>query len=219
VQADGSSFSTLVVTLKDGVGNPVAGKTVVITSTRSLSDTITTVSGTTNAVGQATFTVKSVYVGSSVYTATDTTDGVTVTQTATVNFVCVTGTALGITSGSDQFIQVFFTNSTGITRRLYSLAITWPDNPTTRQLDTTHLENILIWTGSGNNTSPITLSDTSTPAWDASGNRIINNGFSKTLKLTYNFAVSSTGSFVIVASWDNNAGGSICTAPTLVVTP
>src|SRR6185436_4103860 len=68
VQADGSSFSTLVVTLKDGVGNPVAGKVVTIASSRPLSDTITTVSGTTNAAGQATFTVKSVYVGSSIYT-------------------------------------------------------------------------------------------------------------------------------------------------------
>lgn len=219
VQADGSSFSTLVVTLKNSIGNPVAGKVVTIASSRPLSDTITTVVGTTNAAGQATFTVKSVYMGSSVYTATDTTDSVVVTQTATVNFVCVTGAAMGITSSSDQFIQVFFTNSTGITRRLSSLTITWPDSPTSRQLNTTHLEGVLIWTGSGNNTSPITLSSSSTPAWDATGNRIMNNGFSKTLKLTYNFAVSSTGNFVIVASWDDNAGGSVCTTPTLVVTP
>jgi len=219
VQADGTSFSTLVVTLKNSIGNPVAGKVVTIASSRPLSDTITTVSGTTNAAGQATFTVKSVYVGSSVYTATDTTDAVVVTQTATVNFVCVTGTALGVTSGSDRFMQVFFTNSTGITRRLSSLTITWPDSPTTRQLNTAHLEGVLIWTGSGNNTSPITLSSSSTPAWDATGNRIINNGFSKTLKLTYDFAVSGSGNFVIVASWDDNAGGSVCTTPTIVATP
>jgi hypothetical protein len=218
VQADGSSFSTLVVTLKDSIGNPVAGKVVTIASSRPLSDTITTIVGTTNAAGQATFTVKSVYVGSSVYTATDTTDSpqVVVTQTATVNFVCVTGAPLGITSGSDQFVQVFFTNATGITRRLSSVTITWPDNPTSRQLNTTELESVLIWTGSGNNTSPITLS---TADWNSTGTRVINNGFGKTLKLTYNFAVSSTGSFVIVASWDNNAGGSICTSPTVVVTP
>lgn len=220
VQADGSSFSTLVVTLKNSIGGPVAGKTVTITSSRPLSDTITVVgTGVTDANGQATFTVKSSYVGSSIYTAHDTTDVVDVTQTATVNFVCVTGSALGITSGSDQFIQISFTNGTGITRRLSSLAITWPDTPTTRQLNTAHLQGSLIWTGSGDNTSPITLSGSSTPAWDATGNRNINNGFSKTLRLTYNFAVSGSGSFVVVAIWDNGAGGSICTSPTVVVAP
>jgi hypothetical protein len=221
VQADGSSFSTLVVTLKDGSGNPVAGKVVTIASSRGVTDTLTTVSGTTNAAGQATFTTKSAIVGTSVYTATDTTDSpqVVVTQTATVNFVCVTGQAQAIGSGSDQFIALSYTNNTGMTRRLVSLTITWPDTPTSRLLQTAKLENILIWTGVGDNTSPITLSSTSTPAWDATGNRTINNGFIKTLKLTYNFAVSSSGNFSIVATWDDNAGGSVCTSPTLAFAP
>jgi hypothetical protein len=194
-------------------------KTVVITSTRGVTDTIAPASAVTNASGQASFTVNSSTVGTSTYWATDTSDGVTVAQQPTVNFVCVTGLALGITSGSDQFVQVSFTNGTGITRRLSSLAITWPDSPTSRLLSTAHLQGVLIWTGAGDNTSPITLSGSSTPAWDATGNRTINNGFSKTLRLTYNFAVSGSGSFVVVAAWDNGAGGSICTSPTVVVTP
>ena len=48
--------------------------------------TITTFSGVTNGSGVATFTVKDAAVESTTYTATDTSDTVTVTQTATVNF-------------------------------------------------------------------------------------------------------------------------------------
>src|SRR5207237_184795 len=50
------------------------------------SSTITTVSGTTNASGQASFTVKDASVESVTYTATDSTDTLTITQTATVTF-------------------------------------------------------------------------------------------------------------------------------------
>ncbi len=50
------------------------------------SSTITTVSGVTNGSGVATFTVKDAAVESTTYTATDTTDTVTVTQTAAVTF-------------------------------------------------------------------------------------------------------------------------------------
>ena len=50
------------------------------------SSTITTVSGVTNGSGVATFTVKDTVAESTTYTATDTTDAVTVTQTASVTF-------------------------------------------------------------------------------------------------------------------------------------
>ena len=57
------------------------------------SSTITTVSGVTNASGQATFTVKDTVAEATTYTATDTTDSIVVTQTATVTFT--PGTADG----------------------------------------------------------------------------------------------------------------------------
>ena len=57
------------------------------------SSTITTVPGTTNASGQATFTVKDTVAQSVTYTATDTSDSVTVTQTASVAFTAGTPTA------------------------------------------------------------------------------------------------------------------------------
>ena len=57
------------------------------------SSTITTVSGATNGSGQATFTVKDTVAEATTYTATDTTDSVTVTQTASVTFTPGTPTA------------------------------------------------------------------------------------------------------------------------------
>ena len=85
VVADGSTTSTVTVTLRDSNSNTVAGKTVTLVKAGG-SSTITTVSGTTNASGQATFTVKDTVAEATTYTATDATDSVTVTQTATVTF-------------------------------------------------------------------------------------------------------------------------------------
>ena len=83
--ADGSTSSTVTVTLRDAQSNPVAGKTVTLAKSGG-SSTITTVSGVTNGSGVATFTVKDTVAESTTYTATDTTDSVTVTQTAAVSF-------------------------------------------------------------------------------------------------------------------------------------
>jgi adhesin/invasin len=80
---DGSTSSTITVTLKDGSGNPVAGKAVTLDQ-GSGSSSITTVSGTTDLSGQATFTVTDMTVEPVTYTATG--DGVQVTPTAVVNF-------------------------------------------------------------------------------------------------------------------------------------
>ena len=73
------------MTLRDANSNPVSGKTVTLAKSGG-SSTITTVSGTTNGSGVATFTVKDTVAEATTYTATDTTDSVTVTQTATVTF-------------------------------------------------------------------------------------------------------------------------------------
>ncbi len=85
IAADGTTTSTLTATIKDTNGTPLSGKTVMLAKSGG-SSTITTVSGTTDAAGQAIFTVKDSVVESTTYTATDTTDSVTVSQTAGVNF-------------------------------------------------------------------------------------------------------------------------------------
>src|SRR5436305_7925078 len=83
VLADGATTSTITATIKDSNGNPLPSKTVTLAKSGG-SSTITTVSGTTDAAGVATFTVKDAVVESTTYTATDSTDATTVTQTAAV---------------------------------------------------------------------------------------------------------------------------------------
>ena len=89
VTADGINNSTITVTLLDSGSLPAVGKTVTLASNRGATDTISAASGISNASGVVTFTVKSTTTGSPVFTATDTTDTVVVTQTATVNFTAV----------------------------------------------------------------------------------------------------------------------------------
>jgi hypothetical protein len=76
VIADGSTTSAITVTLKDANNNLVSGKTVTLAQGAGHS-TITTVNGTTNGSGQASFTVKDSTAEAVTYTATDTTDSVT----------------------------------------------------------------------------------------------------------------------------------------------
>jgi hypothetical protein len=87
VPADGATLSTITVTLKDANGDPVAGKTVALAKTGGPgTPTISPASGASNASGVVTFTVKSTMAGADVFTATDTTDTIVITQTATVTF-------------------------------------------------------------------------------------------------------------------------------------
>ena len=84
--ADGSSSATITVTLKDAAGHAIPGKTVTLASSRGVTDLIAEASGTSDAAGVVTFSVSSLTPGSPVFTATDTDDSVTVTQTASVDF-------------------------------------------------------------------------------------------------------------------------------------
>ncbi|MHB8664960.1 MAG: Ig-like domain-containing protein, partial [Acidimicrobiales bacterium] len=85
VPADGSTASTVTVTVKDANGNPVSGKTVSLAANGGGS-VITPASGISTATGEVTFTAKDATPESVAYTATDSTDSVTVAQTATVTF-------------------------------------------------------------------------------------------------------------------------------------
>ena len=85
VPADGTTTSTITVTLKNAAANAVAGKTVTLAQGAG-SSTISAASGASDVNGVVTFTVKNSTAQSVTYTATDTTDSVTITQTATVAF-------------------------------------------------------------------------------------------------------------------------------------
>ena len=87
VAADGTTTSTITVTLQDASANPISGKTVTLTSSRGATDTISPASAVTSGSGVVTFTVQSAVGGAAILTATDTTDSITVSQTATVTFI------------------------------------------------------------------------------------------------------------------------------------
>src|SRR5207247_967421 len=94
VVANGSTTSTITITLKDANNNLVSGKAVSLAAA-SGSSTITTVTGTTGTNGQATFTVKDTVIEAVSYTAKNTTDNITVAQTATVTFTVGAASKLG----------------------------------------------------------------------------------------------------------------------------
>ena len=91
VANNGNATSTITVTLKDANGNLLVNKTVTLSAGSGSSQicqggTCPAYSGTTNASGVVTFTVSDAVSESVTYTAIDTTDGVTITQAATVTF-------------------------------------------------------------------------------------------------------------------------------------
>jgi predicted outer membrane repeat protein len=88
VTADGTTTSTITVTLLDASLNPVSGKTVTLAkSSGPGSPTISAASGPSNGSGVVTFTVKSTTAGADAFQATDTDDSLVITPTATVTFI------------------------------------------------------------------------------------------------------------------------------------
>jgi hypothetical protein len=87
VPADGKSTATTAVTLLDANGNIVPGKTVTLSASAGSHAVISPSSGvTSSAQGLVTFAVSDATVEDVTFTATDATDGITLTQTASVNF-------------------------------------------------------------------------------------------------------------------------------------
>ena len=85
VPADGKTAASVSVLLYDVNGQPVSGRNVSLKASGGSSQ-ITAVKGTTDASGQATFSVTDTKVESVSYTATDTSDAVAVSGSVTVSF-------------------------------------------------------------------------------------------------------------------------------------
>ncbi len=98
VAADGVSTSTIMVTLKNSSGSVVSGKTVTLASSRGATDTVAPATGVSNGSGIVIFTVASTTVGTPVFTATDTTDGITLSQTASVTFTAAATNVVDISN-------------------------------------------------------------------------------------------------------------------------
>lgn len=88
VAADGTSFSTVTVTVKDSGGVLLQGVTVSLAGNGGTSSTVTAVNGTTDSTGKATFEVTDTTAESVTYTATA--GGTIITQTASVTFTTPT---------------------------------------------------------------------------------------------------------------------------------
>lgn len=96
--ADGTTQGGVLVTLLDANHNLVSGKTVTLTSSSSTA-VITPASGVSSSnEGSVAFTVTDTVVETVQFSATDTTDGVPVTQTANLKFVAPPAAGASITA-------------------------------------------------------------------------------------------------------------------------
>ncbi len=86
VSADGATTATVTVTLTDTSADPVADKIVSLAQPGGRHSVISAPGGVSDGNGQVTFTVTDTTVESVTYTATDVTDGVVLTPTASVSF-------------------------------------------------------------------------------------------------------------------------------------
>ena len=100
VPADGSSSATVTIVLSDADGNALSGKTVAL-DPQGGSSSVTTVQGTTDSDGEATFTVTDKAAEAVTYDATDVTDTLPITgQSVTVTFAATNGSSGSSGSGT-----------------------------------------------------------------------------------------------------------------------
>jgi adhesin/invasin len=209
VVANGSSFSTVTVTLEDGNGNVVAGKTVTLSQGAGNSSTLPLTS-TTNPSGQATFTATDLNAQTVIYTAKDTSDNITVNQTASVTFVpgtpskvALAGCSSTIASGSTCTATATLEDVNGNTIATYNGAVAFSQTGGTGTVTgltgttsfTNGVANVIV---TGNKAGTISI--------DAIGDSITSN--------TVSFSVSfgSASKIVLSGCSSNIASGSTCTA-------
>ena len=124
VVANGTSFSTITVTLSDG-GVPLAGHTVTLAAANG-SSIITPTTGVTDNAGQFSFQVRDAVVEIVTYIATDLTTSVTILQTAQVNFTPVIPPPLPPSNFAGKRVRNRFATQTEFIDRL-----TWTPSPDT----------------------------------------------------------------------------------------
>jgi alpha-tubulin suppressor-like RCC1 family protein len=217
---NGTTTSTVTVTLLDAFLNPVAGKTVTLTSSRGASDTISPASVASSAAGAASFTVKSTTRGSAVLTAKDTTDTLTLAPTISLK-ISLSATQVAASQQhacavmSDHTVQCWGLNFSGqlgdgtTTDRSSPVQVSGISTATAVAVGATHSCALLAskavqcWGGNasgqlGNNTttqslSPVSAGSISTATAIALGN-------------SHSCAVLSSG---VVQCWGNNASSQL----------
>ncbi|HKE46508.1 MAG TPA: protease pro-enzyme activation domain-containing protein [Rhodanobacteraceae bacterium] len=96
VPADGATPGVVIVTLRDANGNTVAGKTVALAANAGSHATITPPNGVSRSDGVVVFKVTDLTVEELTFTATDTTDGITLAAQQKLPFIGAPATTGGI---------------------------------------------------------------------------------------------------------------------------
>jgi kumamolisin len=97
VAADGATAASIVVHLRDGNGNTIRGKTVALSASAGSHATITPASGvSSDNDGSVVFSVKDASVETVTFSARDTSDNVTLTDTIVMPFVVPPAASAGI---------------------------------------------------------------------------------------------------------------------------
>jgi hypothetical protein len=204
VAADGTTASTITVTLRDQgtVSEPVAGKAVTLSPSGG-SSTVTTVSGTTNSVGVATFSVVDSTNETVTYSATG--GGVPLTQTAAVTFGTVAvspGTSTVVAAQSTA--GVGGTQGTSITVTLLTSGDSPVNGKTVSLASTSATANISAATSTtGNGEATFTVTDSvaesvTFTATDTSDSPVV--PITQTAKVTFTAPSASASLSTISAS-------------------
>jgi hypothetical protein len=130
VVANGSTGATVSVVLADANGYALAGKTVAL-NPQGGSSSVTTVAGSTNVDGEATFSVTDKTAESVTYDATDVTDNLPISgQSTTVTFSAATGSSDTAAQGSTTSTTTT-TTSPGATTTTAAASATPPSEAAT----------------------------------------------------------------------------------------
>jgi len=188
VATNGSSSSTITVTLEDAEDNPISGKTIAL-SAGSGSSVITTATDPTNSSGVATFTVTDTTPESVTYSATDTSDSVAISDTAAVTFTSGPNTSITTPAPS----TIYSSSGTHVWSGTVVGTSSDPGGPGVasaqveiRATSGTHAGD--YWNGAAFSSSPVWNSATGTNSW------------------TYNFTIPADGNYTVTAESTDSAG-------------
>jgi hypothetical protein len=150
VPADGTTTATITVVLADANGDALSGKTVSLNPSGGGSS-VTTVTGTTDVDGEATFTVTDKTVETVTYNATDVTDSLPISgQSATVQFTASTGSSGSSGSGAGTTTTTTTASTSGASATATTTASATSASGDEGSVATTDTGN----TGSGSSPSP-----------------------------------------------------------------
>jgi uncharacterized repeat protein (TIGR01451 family) len=224
VPADNASTSRILVTLRDACGvvivsPPYDTQQVTLTSSRGGADTISLAPGYNNptSTGEVAFDVRSGTAGTSTYSATAqntvTSASAAVASTAQVNFYGCIGLGVRPVGGGQKYIQFTVDNTTGITRKLTGVSLTWP-LPNGGQIKNLSLQGTTLWSAPPNiNYSPFVIPGGGLN-WIAGTDaaRTLANGVTnQTLQVDFNFSAPGSGAYNLTTTWTDDTGGRVCT--------